>query len=73
MTERQLLPVHKNKILFITALLSHLYDKKMTNATHIGSTNNNQTSRSTIIFLISEIALAGERPFGHALAQFMMV
>ena len=31
------------------------------------------TRRSTIIFLISAIALAGLRPFGQALAQFMMV
>jgi hypothetical protein len=29
--------------------------------------------RSTSIFLISAIALAGLRPFGHALAQFRMV
>ena len=32
-----------------------------------------QTRRSIIIFLISAIAFAGFRPFGHALAQFMMV
>ena len=32
-----------------------------------------QTRRSTISFLSSPMALAGERPFGHALAQFMMV
>ena len=31
------------------------------------------TCRSTIFFLISAIALAGLRPFGQALAQFMMV
>ena len=30
-------------------------------------------SGSTIICLISAIALAGLRPFGQALAQFMMV
>lgn len=32
-----------------------------------------QTWRSACIFLISAIARAGERPFGHTLAQFMMV
>ena len=32
-----------------------------------------QTSRAIIIFLISAIALAGFRPFGQVLAQFMMV
>ena len=32
-----------------------------------------QTRRSTIIFLISAIALAGFRPFGQVCAQFMMV
>lgn len=32
-----------------------------------------QTRRSTIIFLISAIALAGFRPFGQAWEQFMMV
>ena len=32
-----------------------------------------QTTRSTIIFLICAIALAGLRPFGQVLAQFMMV
>ncbi len=32
-----------------------------------------QTWRATIIFLTSAIALAGFRPFGQALAQFMMV
>ena len=32
-----------------------------------------QTARATIIFLISAIALAGFRPFGQALAQFMIV
>ena len=32
-----------------------------------------QTTRSTIIFLISAIALAGFSPFGQVLAQFMMV
>lgn len=31
------------------------------------------TWRSTIIFLIEAIALAGFRPFGQVLAQFMMV
>jgi hypothetical protein len=31
------------------------------------------TLRSTIIFLISAIALAGFRPFGQVWAQFMMV
>ena len=31
------------------------------------------TRRSTIIFLISAIALAGFRPFGQVCAQFMMV
>jgi hypothetical protein len=32
-----------------------------------------QTRRSTIIFLISAIALAGFRPFGQVWAQFMIV
>ncbi len=32
-----------------------------------------QTRRSTSIFLISPIALAGFRPFGQAWAQFMIV
>ena len=32
-----------------------------------------QTRRSTIIFLISAIALAGFRPFGQAWVQFMIV
>lgn len=32
-----------------------------------------QTRRSTIIFLISAIALAGLRPFGQVCAQFMIV
>ena len=32
-----------------------------------------QIWRSTIIFLISAMALAGLRLFGHAWAQFMMV
>lgn len=32
-----------------------------------------QTLRSTISFLSSAMALAGESPFGHALAQFMIV
>ncbi len=31
------------------------------------------TTRSTIIFLISAIALAGFSPLGQVLAQFMMV
>ena len=31
------------------------------------------TSRAIIIFLISAMALAGFRPFGHTLAQFMIV
>ncbi len=33
----------------------------------------NHTTRSTIIFLISEIALAGFSPLGQVLAQFMIV
>jgi len=33
----------------------------------------NQTVRSTIIFLISAMALAGFRFFGQVLAQFMIV
>jgi hypothetical protein len=32
-----------------------------------------QTWRATIIFLISAMALAGFRPFGQTLAQFMIV
>ena len=32
-----------------------------------------QTARSTIIFLISAMALAGLRFFGQVLAQFMIV
>ena len=32
-----------------------------------------QTRLSTIIFLISAIALAGLRPFGQTFAQFMIV
>lgn len=32
-----------------------------------------QTRRSTSIFLISPIALAGFRPFGQVCAQFMIV
>jgi len=32
-----------------------------------------QIARSTIIFLISAIALAGLRPLGQVLAQFMIV
>ena len=32
-----------------------------------------QTRRSTIIFLISAIALAGFNPFGQVLVQFMIV
>lgn len=32
-----------------------------------------QTTRSTIIFLISAIALAGFNPFGQTWAQFMIV
>ena len=32
-----------------------------------------QTCLTTIIFFTSAIALAGLRPFGQALAQFMMV
>ncbi len=32
-----------------------------------------QTARSTIIFLISPIARAGERPLGQTFEQFMMV
>ena len=32
-----------------------------------------QTWRSTIIFLIDWIALAGFRPLGHVFAQFMIV
>ncbi len=35
--------------------------------------HRNQTTRSTIIFLIWAIALAGFRPFGQVLAQFMIV
>jgi formate hydrogenlyase subunit 3/multisubunit Na+/H+ antiporter MnhD subunit len=31
------------------------------------------TARVTIIFLISAMALAGFRPFGHTFAQFMIV
>lgn len=34
---------------------------------------NNQTRRSTIIFLISPMALAGFKPFGQVWAQFMIV
>lgn len=34
-------------------------------------TEADQTRRSTIIFLISAIALAGLRPFGQVCAQFM--
>ena len=33
----------------------------------------NHNLRSTISFLISEIAFAGLRPLGQVLAQFMMV
>ena len=32
-----------------------------------------QTRRSAVIFLISAIARAGDRPFGQTFAQFMMV
>ena len=32
-----------------------------------------QTVRSTIIFLMFAMASAGFRPFGHVLAQFMIV
>ncbi len=32
-----------------------------------------QTVRSTIIFLMFAMAAAGFRPFGHVLAQFMIV
>jgi hypothetical protein len=32
-----------------------------------------QTRRCTINFFNSAIALAGDSPFGHALAQFIMV
>ena len=32
-----------------------------------------QIARATIIFLISAMALAGLRPFGQVLAQFMIV
>jgi hypothetical protein len=32
-----------------------------------------QTARSSSIFLVSAIALAGFKPFGQALAQFMIV
>ncbi len=35
--------------------------------------SGDQTRRSTIIFLISAIALAGFRPFGQAWEQFMIV
>ena len=35
--------------------------------------DNNQTRRSTIIFLISAMAFAGFKPFGQAWEQFMMV
>jgi hypothetical protein len=34
---------------------------------------NNQNLRSTIIFLVSAIALAGFRPFGQVWVQFMIV
>ena len=36
-------------------------------------TVQDQSCRSTIIFLVSAIALAGDRPLGQTLAQFMMV
>jgi hypothetical protein len=36
-------------------------------------TSRVHTRRSTIIFLISAMALAGLSPFGQAFAQFMMV
>ena len=39
----------------------------------LGQARRYHTFRSTIIFLISAMALAGLRPFGQALAQFMMV
>lgn len=38
-----------------------------------GVLGKDQTSRSTIIFLISAMALAGLRFFGQVLAQFMIV
>jgi len=38
-----------------------------------GQTLRGQTRRSTIIFLISAIALAGLRPLGQVCVQFMMV
>ena len=41
--------------------------------TVVGGVDHDYTRRSTIIFLISAIALAGDKPFGQALAQFMMV
>lgn len=37
------------------------------------TTSGNYTLLSTIIFLISAIALAGLSPFGQVCAQFMMV
>ena len=39
----------------------------------MGDVENDQATRSTSIFLISPIALAGLRPFGQTCAQFMMV
>jgi hypothetical protein len=40
---------------------------------HVALRGRPHTCRSTIIFLISAIALAGLRCLGQALAQFMMV
>ena len=39
----------------------------------VGVGAGSYTTRSTIIFLISEIALAGFNPLGQVLAQFMIV
>lgn len=38
-----------------------------------GIPGTHHTRRSTISFFSSAIALAGESPFGHAFAQFMIV
>lgn len=43
------------------------------NQSPLGAASSGQTTRSTIIFLISAIALAGFNPFGQVLAQFMIV
>ena len=51
--------------------VDRIYDRRLETGTK--DAQRGHICRSTSIFLISAMALAGLRPFGQALAQFRMV